>query len=58
MQAIECWLDALLAQHALPPAKALDAASIAAATNAVVVTLVMVNAQTSVMRELFNCMRG
>jgi hypothetical protein len=34
------------AQHALSPAKALDAISIAAATRAVVVILIIVNAET------------
>jgi hypothetical protein len=40
-----------LAQHALSPAKALDAVSIAAATKPIVVILVMVNAQTGAMRN-------
>jgi hypothetical protein len=41
------------AQHALSPANALDAISIATATK-VVVILIMVNAETGAMQELFN----
>jgi hypothetical protein len=46
--------DAPLAQHALSPANALDAMSIAAATNAETVVLIIVNAETGAMQELFN----
>jgi N-acetylmuramic acid 6-phosphate (MurNAc-6-P) etherase len=38
--------DTPLVQHALSPANALDATSIAAATNPETVILIMVNAQT------------
>jgi hypothetical protein len=53
-QAIEFDFAAPLAQHALSAANALDAKSIAAATRAVVVILIMVNAQTCTMQGLFN----
>jgi hypothetical protein len=42
-----------LAQHALSPANALDAASIAAATRAVVVILIMVNPEMAAMAIAF-----
>ena len=45
MQAIEWGLAAPLAQHALSPANALDAVSIAAVTNAVVIILLIVNSE-------------
>jgi len=47
-------LDAFFAQHAFPPAKAGDAASIAAATTAVPRILIMVNAETGPTLEVFN----
>jgi hypothetical protein len=43
-----------LAQQALSPANALEAMSIAAATNAETVVLIIVNAETGGMQELFN----
>jgi len=52
--AIECVFAALLAQHALSPANALNAASIAAATKTVVIILFMVNAEIAAMHEPFN----
>jgi hypothetical protein len=52
--AIESAFEAPLAQHALSPANALDAISIATATRAVVVILIIVNAETDAMQELFN----
>jgi len=55
-QAIEFDFEAPLAQHALSPANALDAVSIAAATRAVVVILIMVSPQTCPINELFNCL--
>jgi hypothetical protein len=47
-------LEAFFAQHALPPAKAGDAVSIATATTAVPRILIMVNGKTGAMQELFN----
>src|SRR5207248_6170532 len=46
--------DTPLAQHALSPANALDARSIAAATNAETVILIMVNAQTGIRPRAYN----
>jgi len=51
---IEALFDAPLAQHALSPANALDAASIATAIRAVVVILIMVNAQIAALPKTFN----
>jgi hypothetical protein len=56
--AIEFAFEAPLAQHALSPANALDAMSIAAATRAVVVILIMVKPETDAMQELFNLFVG
>jgi hypothetical protein len=50
---VELALDALLAQHALSPANALDALNIAATTKAVVVILIMVNAQIAAISKVF-----
>jgi hypothetical protein len=50
-------LEAFFAQHALPPAKAGDAASIAVATTAVPRILIMVNGETGPTLEVFNCIR-
>jgi hypothetical protein len=50
--------DTPLAQHALSPANALDAVSIAAATRAVVVILIMVKPETGAIQELFNLFVG
>src|SRR4029077_8077569 len=52
--AIKFDFEAPLAQHALSPANALDVISIAAATRAVVVILIMVSPQTGAMQEPFN----
>jgi hypothetical protein len=52
--AIESAFETPLAQHALSPANALDAVSIATATRAVVVILIMVKPQTGVVQGLFN----
>jgi hypothetical protein len=46
--------DTPFAQHALSPANALDATSIAAATNAETVILIMVNAETGMHARAFN----
>ena len=51
---MEFAFEALFAQHPLSPAKALDAISIAAATTAVLVSLIMVSAETRAMQRLFN----
>jgi hypothetical protein len=47
--------DTPLAQQALSPANALDAVSIAAATNPETIILIMVNAQTHLQLKAFNC---
>ncbi len=47
--------DTPLTQHALSPANALDATSIAAATKAVVVILIMMNGETQLYLKAFNC---
>jgi hypothetical protein len=52
--AIESAFETPLAQHALSPENALDAISIATATRAVVVILIIVKAQTGSMHGLFN----
>ena len=52
--AIASAFETPLAQHALSPANALDAVSIATATRAVVVILIMVKPQTGVVQGLFN----
>src|SRR6267143_4927962 len=52
--AIESAFEAPLAQHALSPANALDAISIAARTRAEVVILIMVTAQTCAIHGPFN----
>jgi hypothetical protein len=52
--AIEFAFEAPLAQHALSPANALDAVSIAARTRAEVVILIMVTAQTCAIQGPFN----
>jgi hypothetical protein len=51
--AIEFDFEAPLAQHALSPANAPDAVSIAAATRAIVVILIMVNPEMAVMAKPF-----
>jgi hypothetical protein len=42
-----------LAQHALSPANALDAISVAAATKAILVILIMMSAQIAVLSKVF-----
>jgi len=51
--AIELAFEAPLAQHALSPANALDAVSIATVTKAVVVILIMVNPEMAAMAIAF-----
>lgn len=53
MQAMECGLAAPLAQQAWSPANALDPANIAAATKAVMVILIMVNALIAALSRAF-----
>jgi hypothetical protein len=52
--AIESAFETPLAQHALSPANALDAISIATATRAVVVILIIVKPQMAGPRKAFN----
>src|SRR5258707_543114 len=52
--AIESAFEASLAQHALSPANALDAISIATATRAVVVILIIVKPEMAGPRKAFN----
>jgi hypothetical protein len=51
--AIEFAFEAPLAQHALSPANALDAISIATATRAVVVIFIMVNPEMAALPNSF-----
>jgi len=52
--AVEFECEAPLAQHALSPANALDAASTAATTKAVLIILFMASAETGAIQEVFN----